>query len=86
LEEAVQSGAKGLMLKMLGNNETEGNVNKEIKSKEIKLTEQMSPYKAGTCSNSWLKVKQDYNCGYTNTIHVVPIEVWKVGACTLCVF
>ncbi len=62
---------------MLGNNETDGNVNKQImKSKEMKSTEQTSPYEAGTRSNSWLKVKRDYVAGYADTIDVVPIGAW----------
>jgi DNA ligase-1 len=76
LEEAVQSGAEGLMLKMLGKNETDGNVNKRMKSKEINSTEQTSHYEAGTRSNSWLKVKRDYVAGYADTIDVVPIGAW----------
>ena len=47
-----------------------------MKSKEMKSTEQTSPYEAGTRSNSWLKVKRDYVAGYADTIDVVPIGAW----------
>ncbi len=79
LEQAVEKGAEGLMLKLLGSsttidndNENENNMHdtKELQSKGL------SPYEAGTRSHSWLKVKRDYVAGYADTIDVVPIGAW----------
>ena len=68
LSEAVEHGAEGLMVKMLGKGSDVANEN---------LSEAMnSLYEAGTRSHSWLKVKRDYVAGYSDTIDVVPIGAW----------
>ncbi len=68
LLEAIEHGAEGLMVKMLGKGSNVANEN---------LSEAMnSLYEAGTRSHSWLKVKRDYVAGYSDTIDVVPIGAW----------
>jgi DNA ligase-1 len=66
LEEAVQRGTEGLMVKILG---------KHI-DVSSPLPNEISTYEAGTRSHSWLKVKRDYVAGYADTIDVVPIGAW----------
>ena len=68
LLEAIEHGAEGLMVKMLG---------KVSNVADENLSEAMnSLYEAGTRSHSWLKVKRDYVAGYSDTIDVVPIGAW----------
>ena len=85
LEEAVNGGAEGLMLKMLGTN----SLGQTVESEDIAesggngscsvLAPMPSPYEAGTRSQSWLKVKRDYVAGYADSIDVVPIGAWCGG-------
>jgi DNA ligase-1 len=75
LEEAVRSGAEGLMVKMLGKYEAE-NVNENTQLPQVDSSTETSPYEAGTRSHNWLKVKRDYVAGYADTIDVVPIGAW----------
>lgn len=73
LEEAVQRGAEGLMVKMLGKKEGKTSCSDQV---ETALQSKSSPYEAGTRSHSWIKVKRDYVAGYADTIDVVPIGAW----------
>lgn len=75
LSEAVENGAEGLMVKLLGRksiSDTEQNVTVNKKPPNVVN----SFYEAGTRSHSWLKVKRDYIAGYSDTIDVVPIGAW----------
>ena len=76
LSEAIEHGAEGLMIKLLGRKSVI-DTDRENTPTE-KLSETMnSLYEAGTRSNSWLKVKRDYVAGYSDTIDVVPIGAWR---------
>jgi len=72
LTEAVEGGAEGLMLKLLGQ--------KTVMAKKlpegVQLASSYSTYEAGTRSHCWLKVKRDYIVGFADTIDVVPIGAW----------
>merc|ERR1712238_185056 len=72
LTEAVEGGAEGLMLKLLGQ--------KTVLAKKLpegaQLASTYSTYEAGTRSHCWLKVKRDYIAGFADTIDVVPIGAW----------
>ncbi len=77
LSEAVEHGAEGLMIKLLGRKSVFEN-KQDITTNEKPTTEVMnSLYEAGTRSHSWLKVKRDYVAGYSDTIDVVPIGAWR---------
>lgn len=71
LENAVQGGAEGLMMKLLGQKPSI-----ETPSPLVDARVTTSPYEAGTRSHSWLKIKRDYVAGYADTIDVVPIGAW----------
>eukprot|EP00531_Pseudo-nitzschia_arenysensis_P004349 CAMPEP_0116116838 /NCGR_PEP_ID=MMETSP0329-20121206/1251_1 /TAXON_ID=697910 /ORGANISM="Pseudo-nitzschia arenysensis, Strain B593" /LENGTH=514 /DNA_ID=CAMNT_0003610359 /DNA_START=388 /DNA_END=1929 /DNA_ORIENTATION=+ len=76
LTEAVEHGAEGLMIKLLGRKPALDD--KQDKAMSEEQTEVMnSLYEAGTRSHSWLKVKRDYVAGYSDTIDVVPIGAWR---------
>eukprot|EP00536_Pseudo-nitzschia_multiseries_P004611 jgi/Psemu1/295630/fgenesh1_pm.78_\ len=75
LSEAIEGGAEGLMMKLLGKKST------AVTSVESTTTEKQSEgiaslYEAGTRSHCWLKVKRDYVDGFSDTIDVVPIGAW----------
>ena len=73
LSEAIENGAEGLMIKLLGRmSSTEGNTKGNI----LEKSPMNSLYEAGTRSHSWLKVKRDYVAGFSDTIDVVPIGAW----------
>ena len=69
LQEAVEGGAEGLMVKLTG---------KVTNTKRPEnITSSLScPYESGTRSQTWLKVKRDYVSGFADTIDVVPIGAW----------
>jgi DNA ligase-1 len=75
LSEAVESGAEGLMVKLLGRNSVL-DANQKVASSEKAHEGMDSLYEAGTRSHSWLKVKRDYVAGFSDTIDVVPIGAW----------
>jgi DNA ligase 1 len=65
LNEAIEGGAEGLMIKLTGRYY---NMN-EVPSRTF-------GYEAGSRSKLWLKLKRDYVAGYADTIDVVPIGAW----------
>ena len=69
LQEAVEGGAEGLMVKLTG----EHNEAKKLSKADVGAK---GYYEAGTRSYEWLKVKRDYIGGYADTIDVVPIGAW----------
>lgn len=75
LSEAIEGGAEGLMMKLLGEKSdlltNQGNITTRKVPEGI-----TSFYEAGTRSHCWLKVKRDYVAGYSDTIDVVPIGAW----------
>jgi DNA ligase-1 len=75
LSEAIENGAEGLMIKLLGRKSMlDANKNNTMDEKLPEGTN--SFYEAGTRSHSWLKVKRDYVAGFSDTIDVVPIGAW----------
>lgn len=75
LLEAIEGGAEGLMVKLMGKTST------SVEDRELITNERLpkmisSFYEAGTRSHSWLKVKRDYVAGFSDTIDVVPIGAW----------
>ena len=65
LQEAVQGGAEGLMIKLAGIQGTCG-----------KPPAFSCHYESGVRSHNWLKIKRDYVAGVADTIDVVPIGAW----------
>lgn len=75
LSEAIENGAEGLMIKLLGKtSKLDSNKKNSINEELFEGTD--SFYEAGTRSHSWLKVKRDYVAGFSDTIDVVPIGAW----------
>ena len=72
LEEAIQGGAEGLMIKLTGNTEVASRL---TGSTEVASSKTFG-YESGTRSQLWLKLKRDYVSGFADTIDVVPIGAW----------
>ena len=73
LQEAVEGGAEGLMVKLTGADvaETADGSNNASMPRPLPC-----PYESGTRSQTWLKVKRDYVASFADTIDVVPIGAW----------
>jgi len=76
LSEAIEGGAEGLMMKLLGKKSILV-TNEESSTIETQSEGVTSFYEAGTRSHCWLKVKRDYVAGFSDTIDVVPIGAWR---------
>ncbi len=75
LTEAIEHGAEGLMIKLLGRKpELDDRHNSATGEEQAEVMNSL--YEAGTRSHSWLKVKRDYVAGFSDTVDVVPIGAW----------